>query len=425
VPGTAQGLRQPRRGLYHAANRHRADGAFQSAEIFGPRHTARGNEPLPFSPKRPEAPSIKPHRWRNEASVTPDSSATRSVRPERRAARLISVQCLRGIAALMVVVHHVLHQSPGFLSVWPTEAWQSGVDLFFVISGFVMVYVTSQREQSPRRFLTMRAARIVPVYWFYTLLAAGLYYVVPSLFRSNEFSLSHIVLSMLFVPHGKGDLVGIPLVKQGWTLNLEVFFYVLFAIAMAISLKHRTVLAVAALAMIAAVGPFYPIGNTSPIVWSLFFYTNPIILEFAFGMLIATAFLRGKFDFLKPPLAGVLVVSGFLAIFILPPECERVLAYGLPAAAVLIGALAFEQHIPIRQRFLESVGDASYSIYLVHIFAIAVLRKFWPLSMDGLASLALFLVASIALVVVIGRLSYALIERPSLQFLRKVIARAS
>lgn len=62
--------------------------------------------------------------------------------------RLVSIQCLRGIAALMVVFHHVLHQSPGFLALWPTEAGQAGVDLFFVISGFVMVYVTHDRERS-------------------------------------------------------------------------------------------------------------------------------------------------------------------------------------------------------------------------------------------------------------------------------------
>ena len=91
--------------------------------------------------------------------------------------------------------------------------------------------------------------------------------------------------------------------------------------------------------------------------------------------------------------------------------------------ATLIGALAFEQQVPLRVRFLQYVGDASYSIYLVHIFPIAVLRALWPIPMQGAGSLALFLLVSMAVVILLGRLSYTLVEKPTLKLLRGAIER--
>lgn len=353
-----------------------------------------------------------------------EDNAALVVPTEYTSRRLVSLQVLRGIAALMVVVHHVIHQSPGFLSLWPTEAWQAGVDLFFVISGFVMVYVTSKRERSAAQFLAMRAARIVPVYWFFTLGAAALMFFLPKLYNSNELTVKHVVLSLLFIPHTSGRADLSPLVKQGWTLNYEVFFYILFALAMAASVRHRTALSVATLVAFSAAG--HVMGLTGISLGTLTFYFQDIILEFAFGMLIATAFLNGKLDRIKAPLAAALVVAGFIAMFALQSDelTKRAVIYGLPAAAIVVGALAFEQRVPVRLPFLQSVGDASYSIYLVHIFPIAILRAVWPLPMEGIASLLLFLLATVTIVLVLGRLSYSLVEQRSLRYLRGVIQRS-
>lgn len=346
---------------------------------------------------------------------------------ENTSRRLVSLQCLRGIAALMVVVHHVLHQTPGFLSVWTTNAWQAGVDLFFVISGFVMVYVTNNRERSPVRFLAMRAARIVPIYWFYTLAAAGLILILPSLFRSNEASIKHVALSMLFVPHETRDHDLSPLVKQGWTLNYEVFFYLLFALAMWISFRRRISVSVTTLVVFAGIGMWIRLTGTS--IGVAGFYFQDIILEFAFGMLIAHAFVSGKLDSIPRLIGGIAVLTGFVSIFALDSYATtaRSLAYGLPAAIIIIGALAVEANISaLRMPFLQFVGDSSYSIYLVHIFPIAVLRAMWPrlgLPMHGVAGLALFLLTSVTLVVALGAISYYTIERKSLRWLRVAIER--
>lgn len=342
--------------------------------------------------------------------------------------RLVLLQVLRGVAALMVVIGHAIHQSPGFESAFPTEywkqGWQAGVDLFFVISGFVMVYVTNKREQSPKQFLAMRAARIVPIYWFFTLASALTIIVAPQLYRANELSVKHLVLSMLFVPHLTASSGWTPLIKQGWTLNYEVFFYILFAIAMAISLRHRAALAVAALFTFAASG--WALQWAGLPIGVLGFYFQPVILEFAFGMLIAAAFLRGKLDTMKVPVAGLLIVGGFVAMLVLTPTADltnRTLIWGIPAAGIVVGALAFEHRVSLRLRLLQSIGDTSYSIYLVHVFPIAVLRAFWPLPMEGAVSLVLFLIATIVVVLLISRLSYTYVEQRSLKYLRGVIER--
>lgn len=370
-------------------------------------HEDSAKRPTPGLNDGPDAP--------NPPLVVPTEFSSR---------RLVSLQCLRGIAALMVVIHHVIHQSPGFLSIWPTEAWQAGVDLFFVISGFVMVYVTSKREQSATQFLAMRGARIVPVYWFFTLAAAALMFFVPQLARSNELTVKHVVLSMLFLPHKSGTTGDLsPLVKQGWTLNYEMFFYVLFALAMAISLRRRTLLAVGALITLSAIGHALRMADIRP--GALTFYLDDIILEFALGMLIATAYLGGKLSLIRTPLAVALVGIGFVAMFALQTDdlSKRALVYGLPAAAIVIGALAFEEHVPLRLRLLPYIGDASYSIYLVHIFPIALLRAVWPLPMDGWFSLAAFMLTTFAVTIALGRLSYTLVEQPSLKLLRRWIER--
>lgn len=348
-----------------------------------------------------------------------------AVPTEYTSRRLVSLQCLRAIAALMVVMDHAIHQSPGFVAAWPlpTGAWQAGVDLFFVISGFVMVYVTNERERSARQFLAMRAARIIPVYWFYTLGSAAMLLIAPQLYRSNDFSVKHLVLSLFFIPHITAESGWSPVVKQGWTLNYEVFFYVLFAIAMAISVRHRTALSVGTLVAFSVAGHLMKLGHFP--LGALGFYFQDIILEFAFGMLIATAFLRGKLEHIKAPVAAALVVLGFVTMFALPSDdlTKRAVFFGLPAALIVIGALAFEAQVPLKLRFLQSVGDASYSIYLAHIFPIAVLRAVWPLPMEGAVSMLLFVLTTFAAVIVVGRISYRFIEQTSLKYLRGVIQR--
>ncbi|MBI5340275.1 MAG: acyltransferase [Mycolicibacterium rufum] len=342
--------------------------------------------------------------------------------------RLVGIQSLRGVAALMVVFHHVQDQSIGFRELANTSAGQAGVDLFFVISGFVMVYVTHQRERSSPQFLAMRAIRIIPVYWFYTIGAALLMAIAPRLFRSNELSLRHVLYSLLFLPHQSGEDSISPIVKQGWTLNYEVFFYSLFAIAIALSARRRVSITAGFLCLLVTVGFYLEFSGRT--LGTADFYFNNIILEFAFGMLIGRAYLMGAFGKVHSMVGIALVLIGFAGLVLLDPfltYSNRALTYGVPSALIVMGVLALEsRYRTFRLPGLQLAGDASYSIYLVHGFPVAALRAVWGhlgLSMHGALNFTLFLFSSFVIVIFCGLISYYAVERTTLRFLRPRIER--
>jgi exopolysaccharide production protein ExoZ len=350
----------------------------------------------------------------------------------RKTSRLSSIQYLRAMAALMVVLHHVLQQYAAFTRMLPTESLQAGVDLFFVISGFIMVFVTAGRNRVPTQFFAMRIVRIVPVYWFYILAAAGLLCVAPSLFHRNELSFRHVFLSLFFIPHTVAADPGnvSPLVKQGWTLDFEMFFYSLFAIAMSISHRHRALICsfvLIGLSMIGFCSGQLGLRPTLARYPEISFYTWQIILEFAMGMILAEVFLRHKPSFLKGIPATALIVVGAAALFLSGPKAIdlRVIYYGIPATLILVGALALEAAGCLKQNSaLLAVGDASYSIYLVHIFPVAVLRWMWNhhhINPGSVISLVSFAALSLTASSFLGLLSYRVIEKPSLKYLRRFL----
>ena len=141
---------------------------------------------------------------------------------------LLSIQYLRAVAALMVVFHHIINAKPWLFN--PLENYPSlatGVDIFFVISGFIM-YVAA-RNEAPLEFLKKRIIRIVPLYWVATLA----FVIVKT--KLHIFSLTpedwlHIAKSLAFIPHHDPTNPGKiwPYLIQGWTLNYEMFFYLIF-----------------------------------------------------------------------------------------------------------------------------------------------------------------------------------------------------
>jgi len=342
--------------------------------------------------------------------------------------RILSIQYLRGWAALMVVFHHAGDQFADFPAPFYTAAGQAGVDLFFVISGFVMVLVTSTRERSPRQFLASRATRIVPIYWFYTFACFILLCIVPGLFKTNEASARHLILSLLFVPHAIAPTAGqlLPLVKLGWTLNYEVFFYVVFAAAMFVTAPRRVLITTWLLAGLIAARPVSSFLGVQ-IDGVAAFYTNPIMGEFVLGMLIARAYVDRKLDWFGtvPAVTVIIIAAGAMILGAPYMYTARLAVFGLPAAMILVGALAIERHGAIgRWPLLLLIGDASYSLYLVQFFPIVVLRHLWlrlGLSVHSWPWAILFVACSILAAVLLALVSYLAIERPSMRWLRSVI----
>jgi exopolysaccharide production protein ExoZ len=366
-------------------------------------------------------------------TIVPTAAAAR--RPNSSAKPpLLSIQYLRAIAALMVAYFHACGQIPLFTSYFRKDmlgldSLASGVDIFFVISGFIMM-VTS-RTTPPGEFAVRRIIRVVPLYWILTSLLAVLALAFPSLFRTTVVNFEFYAKSMLFTPyanpgHAK-DLV--PLLVPGWSLNFEMFFYAIFALVLFAPQRRR--LAINGIVFVVLVLTAFfsrKIGVRS----ELLFYGDIRIFEFWLGMLIAHFFLHRE---LKFPLwvPWVIIAGGFAAIvfpivpqaFVAGADARTLIANMLPAAAIVFGAVALEQSKKVgAHAVLMFLGNASYSLYLSHIFSLGVARVLWSrlgLERDGLSYAAGFAIFSMALVVAGAALSYRLLELPLLEILQRLV----
>lgn len=314
--------------------------------------------------------------------------------------KIYGIQYLRAMAALMVAYFHLVVQVPAYTATLYAPVlvqFSRGVDLFFVISGFVMVLTSS--HLSPARFMSKRIGRVVPLYWLLTGLLVALALIAPHMFRSTQLSFAYLVKSLFFVPFANpgqhGNLE--PLLVPGWTLNYEMFFYAVFA-ALLLT-KHRLLYCGALFAALVAAGPLLPPDSV------LRFYCQPVILEFVAGMAIAQYYRRLRLHWM---VSAALVIGGFIAL--LQPSSTAIAA--LAAASVVLGTCTLEPRIP-RIAPLLALGDASYSIYLTHLFVFGATRVLWK---GGPVGFAIF---SMVAVVVVSLASYRWVERPIMRMGRQ------
>jgi exopolysaccharide production protein ExoZ len=349
---------------------------------------------------------------------------------------LLGVQYLRAIAALMVAYFHASIQIPAsrpdfdrYLFGWLNLA--SGVDIFFVISGFIML--VSSRNSTPGQFAVRRVVRIVPLYWLLTVLLVALAVLLPGLFHTTAVSFEAIAKSFLFIPypnpaHG-GELY--PLLLPGWTLNLEMFFYVIFALALFAAARFRLWIVGAVLGALVLWGLMT---SGAGVPRELLFYTDIRLIEFWLGMLIAHCVMRGWVH-MPRLVAAALVVLGFMVLltgfpitsFEVSHPVHDLTIQVLPAAAIVLGTLVLERAGVIGSyKWLHWLGDASYSIYLTHIFSLGIARVIWHaigLERSGIVYLAGFAVFGMVLVVAGAGLAYATVEKPVTDALQKLLKR--
>jgi exopolysaccharide production protein ExoZ len=341
------------------------------------------------------------------------------------------IQVLRFVAAALVVAFHCALKLAPYSPTPPIAHLGSiGVDLFFVISGFIMVYITHEKPIGFGKFMYRRIVRIVPIYWAFTFLVVPLLMVAPGAFASTAFTWSLFLKSLVFIPapHPVLDLTR-PLLIAGWTLNYEMFFYVVFGALLFLPWPKRVGIVAALLVALVAMRALI-VGDR---IVFLDFYGNPIVLEFVLGMFVAAVYLRRKLS--PATLAVALAIAAALLWASLENgvlarhdyDDRRLIYWGLPAAGlVLVSVFVEKQYGWPRIALLRHLGDASYSIYLSHFFTIGVLSKaFDTLSLVPLigygATYVLFVIGSL----VVGSASYAMLERPILSLLsRRETARA-
>jgi exopolysaccharide production protein ExoZ len=302
---------------------------------------------------------------------------------------LLSIQYLRFIASALVVVAHVG---------WTPELWgQQGVDIFFVISGFIMVHV-ARREAQPGTFLWARAMRVVPLYWIVTL----------AWFALKPSGAAHLALSLAFIPHLGPQGTIWPVIWQGWTLLYEAWFYVAFAAALALPATKRRPILTAAFGLLACLG--WATGDASAFGQV---YLSPLPLEFLAGAWLHRAWARGWVD--RPAAGLAAALAGCAALVLLRdvnPGGWRVLADGGPALFIVGGGLAMERRLPVLRAGLL-LGNASYAIYLTHRFIV-------PLVIPAAKALPLPLALSavIGACTLIGIATHLFVETPIARALR-------
>jgi exopolysaccharide production protein ExoZ len=353
--------------------------------------------------------------------------------------RLNSIQLLRAVAACLVVYAHSVSVQTNF-----SESLQQnffnlknfgciGVDLFFVISGFIILFVSKKYIGLNQgvTFLIKRFIRINPVYYVTSIIYIGIVIII-TLAQNSSISVEYIWNALcdtfLILPASGKIGLYLPLLIVGWTLSFEWLFYIIFFITILVKRVNKTLLLFILILSLISLG--YLIRPTD---YRLIFITNPIILEFLLGASICFIYLKIK---TVPVSISILLLTIGLAAYIYfiffgygnlwlyknilsgQLSMQRFILWGVPSSFILAGSIFLEKSGLFRSlwnnKYIQLTGDASYSIYLFHLCIfeyINVLYKANSNLLPGDISIILRFIVS----VIAGIGYYKLVEKPLLQ----------
>ncbi|MFZ2994728.1 acyltransferase family protein [Sphingobium sp.] len=333
------------------------------------------------------------------------------------------LQTLRFVAAAAVLVGHSLMElaqhniGRNMLAALGSLPWGMGVDIFFVISGFIIAHASLELPSAPgvtSKFILNRFIRVWPPYAFFTALMLIAVLAVPSFLKHARLDVEHIAASFAFLPWPRPDDGRYyPLLGQGWTLNYEMFFYLSFALTLLLPPRWRAALLCCAGGILVAAGQMWHLPQP------LAFYSHPVIAEFIYGVLLSLVFRRVS-D--QPLWGGGLIALALLYIALVPIDTEvpsRALFAGLPAAMIVGGVLLLGS---VGERMMGGslpvlLGNASYALYLCHTFVVnavlwIMLRLFNP------PPPALFMIVTFISATAASVIFYRLFEQPCLRLLK-------
>lgn len=361
-----------------------------------------------------------------------------------------NLQFLRAFAALSVVFYHTGYTVNGI----STEF--QGVAIFFAISGFIMTHISRESSDS---FLKHRLIRIVPLYWITTIFFVivtnlGLtnpLYMGPVLIDwitrdplyifhwlstqngiTNQVDQIPLIKSLFFIPYVDGTGVMHPILGVGWTLNLEMFFYLLFALGLRINRGVAPVLVAATLLSIRAFQGF-PLGNENTLAT---FYGHPYMDCFVLGIVAYYIWRYFPFGLLSTNrfvlfflvAFGLAVVSIFVMqntnslgwVKLAAPVPLEVFGYVSPGLMLLLALFTNSMGWQVKSRFILLLGDSSYAIYLTHSIVVEMMRtvggKIDYLNQKTNLDVVFFVLIIVSLVSIAV---FLFVEKPIMKFLRK------
>lgn len=352
---------------------------------------------------------------------------------------------LRGLAALAVVVYHTAYLING------AHTDFLGVCVFFVISGFIMTLVS---RETADRFLVKRLVRIVPLYWICTVACvlwgnfglANPVYTFPLFAKwaaenpmqlatwvANNHGLGEwaaqaaLLKSLLFIPYRSSVGMGHPVLGVGWTLNLEMYFYVLFTGALLVSRKLAPLIVICALLIVMVAGTLVGLDDGV-----LAFYGHPYVAYFCAGIACYYVWQAAEahaVKWQKAPLRIIAVIFAMIFIawnvqIIALTAQDRVVTQGISLAAasgvILIALILHSAGVRCTSKSILLLGEASYALYLVHTMVIETLRTIgqrWPIfdASKSVIGLGVAVIASVVLAIGV----HLFVEKPITRMLRK------
>lgn len=299
--------------------------------------------------------------------------------------------------------------------------WYSTVDLFFVMSGFLMVHMSRKlfgSFSSIKIFLAKRAARTPPLYWIYTILTAIILITIGGTSVSGD----HVTWERLFASFFFWPIEGGPIIALGWTLNYEVFFYLLFALTIPLTFPRAPLVLCLILCVLTLLGQIF-----SPEKYSLYFWTNPILLDFVLGLGLGVLYHKGV---RLPDYARVilLLLAPFPVLYLDQPfesaTMIRPLTFGLSAAMLVAAATLRHKEVSLGKigSVVATIGGAAYSLYLSHIITLKAIELVYKkLGLAEMWGPIPFIVIGFVGAIVVGYIAYVFFEKPFTAYLRSKI----
>jgi peptidoglycan/LPS O-acetylase OafA/YrhL len=334
------------------------------------------------------------------------------------------IQLLRAIAALSVVFFHCHFNN--------IETGMFGVDIFFVISGFIIAYMVNQ---TTKQFIIKRIIRVSPLYFLATFLTITLAFIKPQWFNHVVVNAEALFKSLLYIPYqikGTG-----PILSLGWTLNNEMFFYgVMFLCILIFKKKEYLVPACAGLLILFLIG-LHSFNKDTISAYShiLRFYRNGLLPEFIYGL--GLYYFWEYYKNHNQKIINTLMIAAGLAAFITMPFIDlnegllwlpRNIRYGIPSLLFVNAFLVMESRINEKNKIIKTglkLGDASYAMYLFHPFVIYFLLRVAYPKIIGPSNLLLVklaeLIFAIIVIALVSVIIYEFVDKPSNQFFKKLV----
>jgi peptidoglycan/LPS O-acetylase OafA/YrhL len=353
----------------------------------------------------------------------PNQKILDSRKDERMAqplARIHILQALRTYAALPVVLFHTGYVITGFHKIGVF-----GVHMFFLLSGYIMASICTTDTHA---FLRRRVIRIVPSYWLMTILLYCFAAKFPHLMNSTRAVPVELLKSLFFIPFMKTNGLFQPILFVGWTVNYETFFYVVLALSLFISKRRPLLIASAIVLAIVAISSVFAAQSAIAN-----FYSNPVILEFILGLIAfycVHAIPQGSASQLKYLWVAIMTVAlislPLIEGFNLFPSVSTVLRFG-PLSFLLIwsSCLLAIGGSDIRPGLIVLIGDASYTLYLVHPYIEMLLDRVVATHIPLFHITTIFgCLFAVAVAVAVSIWLYLKVDKPVLSYLTKRLCRS-